>query len=187
MITLLRAIVSKALALAIFVSLAYCVFTFVIEPLASQQAELDESITAQRSLLGRLQVAGLGNGNDRERTSLRDTTLVLLEGGSDALRIAGLQSKLNEAAQGIGARLSSTQALPPRELRGVRLIGIQTQLSTTLEQLQKFLFELEAARPLLFVETLSLSRGPDREGQEVSELDVRLTVLGATERPKAPL
>ena len=187
MIALLRIIVSKTLALAILLALAYGAYTLVIEPLAREQAELADNITAQRSLLGRLQVAGSNGVNSGQRPSSRDAGPVFLDGESDAIRISGLQSKLNEAAQGIGARLSSTQALPPRELQGVRLIGIQTQVSTTLEQLQKFLFELETAQPQLFVETISVSRGPDREGQEVSELDIRLTVLGATQRPKGPL
>ena len=181
----LRALTRKLLAVAILFAAAYGVMTLAVGPLAAQHADLLDGIQMQRSLLGRLTAAAAQETAASTKGRLPDGASkgpIFLEGESDAIRIASLQSKLSEAAQGIGARLSSTQAVPPRDVRDVRLAGVQTQFNTTLEKLQKFIFDLETARPLLFIETLHVSRGPDRDGQEVNDLDVRLVVLGATPR-----
>ena len=187
MIEALRTLINKLLALVLLGVVAYGVVTFVIKPFSVQYADLEDGIETQRALLGRLAAAAERAKTVQESKSRPDPANkgpVFLEGESDAIRISSLQSKLSETAQSIGAQLSSTQAVQARESSGVRLVGVQTQFSTTLEQLQKFMFDLETARPMLFVETLHVSRGPDRDGQEVSDLDVRLVVLGATPREK---
>lgn len=187
MIDALRALISKLLALVLLGVLAYGAVTFVIKPIAAQHADLEDGIATQRVLLGRLEAAAVKAKTAHDLTRRRDpanTGPVFLEGESDAIRISSLQSKLSEVAQSIGARLSSTQAVQARETSGVRLVGVQTQFTATLEQLQRFMFDLETAQPMLFVDTLHVSRGPDRDGQEVSDLDVRLVVLGASPREK---
>ncbi len=188
MIALLRSIAGKLAALSILAVLAYCVMAFIVSPLAANYANLEDGIAGQRALLGGL-LAAVSKAEAGQASSSGENPVnpahVYLDGESDAIRVAGLQSILSEAAQGIGARLSSTQAVQARIQKGVRLVGVQTQLTARLEHLQKFIFELETARPRLFIETLHVSRGPDREGQEVSDLDVRLVVLGAAPREVA--
>jgi general secretion pathway protein M len=182
----LRSVFSKVFAVAILIALGLGVVTLLVRPIAGQRTDLDDRIVTQRTLLGRLisaeNAAAKAVSGVEPDAALNGT--VFLEGESDAIRLADLQSRLSEAAQSIGARLSSTQPVPPRDDLGVRLIGVQTQLSTTIEQLQKMLFELESAKPLLIIQAVNVSRGPDRDGEEVTELDVRLTVLGATPRAK---
>ncbi len=183
MIGTLRWLSSKLAAIGLLMGLGFVLVTAVIGPIAAHYSSLQDGIESQRVLLGRLKAA-----TDAAKAAQASGELgrpdsrgpVFLGGESDAIRIAGLQSKLSAAAQDIGARLSSTQPVQAREYDGVRLVGVQTQLSTTLEQLQKFIYGLETARPPLFVDSLNVSRGPDRDGQEVSDLDVRLVVLGAT-------
>ncbi len=187
MIFSLRTVLSKALAVAVLVAIGFSFVNLVVKPFAAQRADLEDGIETQRALLGRLlaaENAAATNASSGRKPDLAQKGAVFLEGESDAIRLAGLQSRLSEAAHGIGARLASTQAMPPRDEGGVRLIGVQTQLSATIQQLQKLVFDLETARPVLIVQALHVSRGPDREGQEVTDLDVRLTVLGATPRVK---
>lgn len=183
MISAVRRIMSQLLALALVAIVFYGAVKIVIKPIADQQQDVEEGISAQRALLGRLLEAS-SQEKKPELQGAGDQAPVFIEGETDAIRIASLQSRLSEAAQNIGARLSSTQAVQPRETRNVRLIGVQTQFSTTLGQLQKFVFDLETAKPLLFVDALHISRGPDRDGSETNELDVRLVVLGATPHEK---
>ena len=187
MIEALRTLINKLLALVLLGVLAYSAVALVIKPISTQHADLEDGIETQRALLGHLQAAAEQAKTVHDSKTQLDPANkgpVFLEGESDAIRISSLQSKLSDAAQSIGARLSSTQAVQARDTNGVRLVGVQTQFSTTIEQLQKFLFDIETARPMMFVETLHVSRGPDRDGQEISDLDVRLVVLGATPREK---
>ncbi len=184
----LRTILSKLAAVGLLFVLGFGLMTAVVNPIAAQHADLKDGIETQRALLGRL-TAAADEEKTAQATGVPGNTAakgpIFLDGESDAIRIAGLQSKLGDAAQEIGARLSSTQAVQAREDNNtVRLVGVQTQLSTTLENLQKFIHGLETARPPLFFDSLHVSRGPDRDGQEVSDLDVRLVVLGATPSEK---
>ncbi|MEQ1577634.1 MAG: type II secretion system protein GspM [Hyphomicrobium sp.] len=184
MTSTVRALAGKLSALVILFGAVYGVVRIAIEPLAVQHAGLEESIAVQRNLLGRLQSAAASEkeaaGSPDSKLALARSGPVFLAGESDAIRISGLQSKLSESAQSVGARLASTQAVAPREDGGVRLVGVQTQFAATLEQLQRFIYDLETSRPPLFVDTLNVSRGPSREGEELSDLDIRLIVLGAT-------
>lgn len=172
-------ILSRILAVALLCTLVLVAAKGIVEPVVSEHRDIEDQIVAQRTLLGRLlEAASPDKAMQQPQTG--DLEPVFVDGETDAIRIANLQERLSTAAQSIGARLSSTQAVEPRQTQDVRLIGVQTQFSTTLVQLQKLLFDLETAKPSLFVDTLHISRGPDRDNQEVNDLDVRLVVLGAT-------
>ena len=181
MIALLRSAFGKIAAIALLGGILYAVAALVIGPVMTHYADLEDGIATQRTLLGRLmEAASAAEAAQPGNKAGPGSASTYLDGESDAIRLAGLQSKLSETAQGIGARLSSTQVVPSRVQNGVRLAGVQTQFSASLADLQKFLFELETSSPKLFVETLSVSRGPDRSSGEVRDLDVRLVILGAT-------
>ena len=98
--------------------------------------------------------------------------------------LASLQSTLNDAAKAQGIRLSSTRALDAGEQGSVRLLGLQTQLSTELVPLQALLFDLEKKRPNLMIDGLHIMRAPDTGSGRPPGLDVTFTLLGASPEKK---
>lgn len=172
---------SKALALAILATLAFFGYTVVAAPFFAWRSENAEQINAARLLLGRLNAAERSAKADAAVTVAAgpDSKSAFLDGDTDARRIANLQAKLGEVAQAVGARLSSTQSAEAREREGVRLIGVQTQFTATLEELQSMLFAIETARPILIAGSLGITRQPDIGSKESNSLDVRLVVFGA--------
>ena len=180
--TSIKAAISKLAALAIVAVVVVGVWNWVVRPLAARLNDAQDRIEAQRVLLGRLIAKAKDDAAAINQQTLAPTGTAegsFLPGENDSIRISGLQSVLNTAARTANIRLASTRTLEEAERAGVRLLGVQTQLSTDLEQLQKFLFNLEKQQPNLLVDALHIARSPQAAGQGLAALDVTLSVYGA--------
>ncbi|MGQ0672490.1 MAG: type II secretion system protein GspM [Hyphomicrobium sp.] len=189
--TILTKLASKFLALTLLVAVGWSVYQLALGPLVTHLQDVRERITEQRRLLGRYGelVTETRKTADSEvaATAGSDSDLYL-SGGSDAVRIASLQSLIGRIAEAESLVVRSTRALPARDSGIVRLVGIEMQLSATIEQLQRILYVLETGRPALVVETLQITAPPAVTGADpaqASVLDVRLGLYGAVERKKA--
>ena len=115
------------------------------------------------------------------------TTGLFIAGESEAIRLASLQAQVMDiiAAQAVKPR--SSRNLQTRERHTLKLVGVQVQLSATIEQLQKILLEIESHRPILLVDALHLtpssSLGID---DDRGLLEARLDVVAIEPRQKAP-
>ena len=178
----IKAAISKLAALAILAVVVVGIWNWVVRPLAARLDDAQDRIEAQRVLLGRLIAKAKDDAAAINQQTLAPTGTAegsFLPGENDSIRISGLQSVLNTAARTANIRLASTRTLDAAERAGVRLLGVQTQLSTDLEQLQKFLFSLEKQQPNLLVDALHVARSPQAAGQGLAALDVTLSVYGA--------
>jgi hypothetical protein len=184
--TLLKTVLSKAFALGLLAVVIAGFVIGIVQPLTRRLTAAEESIAQQRSLLGRLTNSTQATAADAAQAPAIQTTAadVFLKGDSDAGRIAGLQSRVDAIAQQAGARLSSTQVVAPRDTGGLRLLGIETQFSANLDQLQRILFELETQKPYLLIESLHVTQAADSETIDRPALDIRIGVAGAAERKK---
>src|SRR4029077_14722484 len=81
---------------------------------------------------------------------------VTLDGSSDAVAAANLQSRIEELAASVGAMISSTESLPAEMRGGYRRIGLRYVLNGQYETLVKLLARLEAATPPLVVDNLHI-------------------------------
>jgi len=111
-----------------------------------------------------------------------------------ALAGAALQRRLQEIVQQGEGRLISTQLLPARadDGQGPQQVRVRAQLQGTTETLLDVLFEIEGARPFMFVDQLSVRSAARRTqsasvrrrvrrapaNREHGELTVRLDVFG---------
>lgn len=190
MIAMLKRFSSRVFAVALLIGAACLVYALIIAPLSARFFGVRTEIGEQRLLLGKLTAAAARAGMEREsagRPAFDSDGAAFLAGGSDALRLAELQSLAAKAAEAEGIQIKSTRALPSRERDGLRLLGIEAQLSARVEQLQRILFKLESGRPLLLVETLQISAPPllsDDNPAAGAMLDVRLGLLGAASSQK---
>lgn len=183
---LLKTLASKTMALGLLGLVLAGLALGLVQPLTGRLTSAQEQLAQQRALLGRL-IAPVRPGaiaSGAAAATPQAATDVYLNGDSDAARLAGLQSRVDGIAQKAGTRLSSTQVVAPRDANGIRLVGIETQLSANLDQLQQILFELESQKPYLLVESLHVTRAPDAETVDRPDLDVRLVIAGAAERKK---
>jgi general secretion pathway protein M len=112
----------------------------------------------------------------RARAGTRNVTL---EGASDAIASANLQSHIAELAASVGVTIGSTESLPAEVRGGYRRIGLKYALSGQYETFVQFLAKLEAATPPLVIDNLQIHgvlRRPDTPA--ASTLDAGLDVYG---------
>jgi general secretion pathway protein M len=163
------------------------VYLLVVAPVIDLYAERQARLDDRRELLPRLlatadelpalrtHVAQL-----RAAASLRK---ISLQGASDAIASADLESRIDALASSVGATIGSTEALPAETRGSYRRIGLRLALSGSYETLIELLARIEAAMPPLIVDNLQIHGvlrrpGLPSETGEDAALDAGFDVFG---------
>jgi general secretion pathway protein M len=159
----------------------------LVAPVASLYAERQASLADRRAILPRL-VAAAGElpalrARVAELRAAANLRKVTLEGASDAIASADLESRIDALASSVGAVIGSTEALPAEAHGAYRRIGLRLALSGSYETLVKLIARIEAATPPLIVDNLQIHGVLRRPGlpQDTagdSQLDAGLDVFG---------
>lgn len=167
-------------------------YLLVAVPLRELYADRQAVLDNRRALRPRLKAAADELPALRARVAeMRATTgtrRVTLEGASDSIALANLQSHIEELAASAGATIGSTESLPAEVHAGYRRIGLRYVLSGPYETLVKLLAGLEAATPPLVVDNLHIHGVVRRPGAPATAgLDAGLDVYGfrSNENPVA--
>jgi general secretion pathway protein M len=168
------------------------VYLLVVIPLLDFYAERHAVLENRRILLPRLKAAAEElpalRAQAAELRAAAGTRKVTLEGASDAIASANLQSHIEELATSVGATIGSTESLPAEVHAGYRRIGLRYVLSGPYETLVKLLARLEAAMPPLVIDNVHIHGVLRRPGTPAtSGLDAGLDVYGfrSNENPVA--
>lgn len=162
----------------------------VVRPVWTHISDLKDSIEQERMMSTRL-LAVVKDDSVRQtleqQTKAAKAAGLFIEGESESIRLAALQSALSSIAANNGVKLRSARNLPGREKGDLRMVGVQLQLAAPIEKLQKILFDIEQSRPSLFVDSLqvtpvALSRVVDDD--QPGLLDARFDVFAVEARQK---
>jgi len=166
------------------------VYLLAVAPLLDLYGERATVLENRRLLLPRLAAASdqlpeLRARLDQLRASA-GTRKLTLEGASDAIAAANLQSRIEELAASVGATIGSTESLPAEARSGYRRIGLRYVLGSPYETLVRFLAQLEAATPPLVIDNLHIHGVLRRPGTPTAAgLDAGLDVYGYRNGEKA--
>lgn len=166
----------------------------LLAPWASRLASLDERIASSESQLARYRhllasLPRLKAELDRERSD-QTYKANYFDARTMALAGAQLQSQIQGIVNTAKGRLVSTQILPQEQQESPPRIRVRTQIQGSTDSLLEVLYQLELARPFLFVEQVSIrsSARPERTtqgrqarrapGREGGDLIIRLDVFG---------
>jgi general secretion pathway protein M len=143
----------------VFIVLVGAYFVLVA-PVVDLYADRQASLADRRAILPRLVAAAdelpllrARVAQLRAAASLRKVTL---EGASDAIASADLESRIDALASSVGAVIGSTEALPAEARGAYRRIGLRLALSGSYETLVKLIARIEAATPPLIVDNLQI-------------------------------
>jgi general secretion pathway protein M len=180
----------RLLALSLLLVALAGVYFLVAAPLLGFYAQRAVAIEDRRMLLPRLRAAADELPALRARVELlraaAGTRKITLEGASDAIAAATLQSRIEELAASAGATIGSTESLPAEARSGYRRIGLRYVLSGSYETLVKFLAKLEAATPPLVIDNLHIHGVLRRPGTPAaSGLDAGLDVYAYRDGEKS--
>ncbi len=79
-----------------------------------------------------------------------------LDGASDAIASANLESRVDALASAVGASVGSTESLPAKAVGPYRRIGLRVVLSSSYRTLVKLLAALDATTPPLVIDDLEI-------------------------------
>lgn len=140
-------------------------------------------IQSQRRQAGQLlRVAALGDAAPADKPGSTVEQSDFLDGESENIILAELQSRLMATAEGHGAKVTSVGNAPKLTEDGISYLGLRTQLSGRLSSVHKTLFELETGKPVLFIEDLNLASQQNRDNSEQDkpvELSAQFLIYGA--------
>jgi Type II secretion system (T2SS), protein M subtype b len=127
-----------------------CLFAW---PIQAFFADRDAQISQQRAVL-----AGL-NAIAAQRTtvaglavqSASDGSVEFLLGGNDGVAAANLQTLVKGMVEPTGARLRSIRTLPTKPQEDMKFIGVQVDITGTIQAVYQSVRAVEAAKPFLFI------------------------------------
>jgi general secretion pathway protein M len=162
-------------------------YFMAVAPLLDLYADRQQRLEDGRMLLPRLQATAAALPGLRARVAeLRAaarTRKVTLDGASDAIAAANLQSRIDALATSVGATIGSTESLPAVSNDGYRRIGLRFALSGSYATLMKLLARLATAAPPLIVDNLQIHGllrrpGLPADAETDPDLDAELDVYG---------
>jgi Tfp pilus assembly protein PilO len=166
------------------------VYFVAVSPLLGLYAERADVLEDRRMLLPRLRAAADELPALRARVeqlrAAAGTRKITLDGASDAIAAATLQSRIEELATSAGATIGSTESLPAEARPGYRRIGLRYVLSGSYETLVKFLAKLDSATPPLVIDNLHIHGVLRRPGTPAAAgLDAGLDVYAYRDGEKS--
>ena len=152
----------QALALAVAPLGAGLFYLLIVSPvlgLYQERADLLDSrvATAQRYEALTRELPALKAADKQWRD--RNGGELLLDGSSDALAAAALQSAVKGLVEDAGARLTSAEVLSPTADGAFRRVGLRVAFSGDLKLVTAVLRAVETSRPVLSVGDFSLHTG----------------------------
>lgn len=142
----------RILASTIFIGMMLIVFILPIQFLSIIRAEVAE-VTNKRELLGQ-QEAALKSMKAAVESGRRNTTLLkdaFLQGNSEAVAEAAIQSWMSDTAGQIGIEVNTLSGAEPFDDGDLRLIGIRTSVTGTYDRILQLLAAVDMAKPRLTV------------------------------------
>jgi general secretion pathway protein M len=104
---------------------------------------------------------------------------IVIDGASDAIAAANLQSRLEELAKSVGVTIGSTEGIAAENRGGYRRVGLRLAISGEYEAIIKLLAAIETAAPPLVLSNMQFHGvlRPTAQAQS-SRLDAGVEVYG---------
>jgi general secretion pathway protein M len=176
--------VSKALALALLLSLLAVVYFGVVQPVI-------ESRIDQQAEIARLETSLVHYQRIAEQRASRETNLDelkrraadadgLLRGANETLMAAAIQNRIKALVDAAHGELKSMQIMPPQADGPLRRITVRGQVAMTVEAAQRVFYDLEGGEPVLFLDNVGIRSQEETRHRERADgrLEVHLDVYG---------
>lgn len=180
MTTTLPRWVSRTAAVALLIGVLTVTYFYVIAPVLSAYRGTDEEIAQTKELLDRYeslaQMRVAYQTRLDELNSEQGGTGIYLSGATDAVAAAELQNRVKEIVNQYGGSLRSIQNLPVKSDGDFHRVAVRVQFNANLASLHRALYQLESAKPFVFVDNLDVRNRRARGRNAPEDLDPLLTI-----------
>lgn len=171
----------RALALGLLAVLLAAVWAAVAQPLLAAYQDGAEALARRQALADRMQAVAASLPELARAAEARKTAaapaVATLQGASDALAGAALQSQVEAMAGSAGAHLSSTEALPAEPVGAYRRVALRVTVDANWPQFIHLAQAIEQATPRMFIDDLQIHAQPAAEKLQEPPIDISFTVL----------
>jgi hypothetical protein len=168
----------RLLALALTATALAVIWVACLQPLIDWHASRAEALDQRRLLLQRMTaIAASLPELQRQSSGERAPTAALLEGQSDAIAGAALQSEVQRMAAVAGAELNSMEMLPAEQRSAYRRIGLRVTTAAPWVILIELLRSIEQGSPRMLVDDLQLRAPPIEMRTSNQPISAAYTVL----------
>ena len=151
----------RALAIGLLVLLVAGLGVYAMAPWLQQINQRQTRVEMlQRQVLGNRALLANEAAIDHELTRLdllSGERALLFASSKPALAAADLRELMGEVIADSGGQLISVQEYEAANLPGTRAIGLRAHLTGEAQNLSDILYALESARPMIFVESLTVA------------------------------
>jgi general secretion pathway protein M len=177
---------SRLAALLLLIGVIVGGYLLAVVPLVAHYRETETALEHAREMIASYQRIAVSRPALEKRlnelTQQQSLSGLYVSAETEALAAADLQGKVSAIIQRSGGQLRSIQSLPSQADEGLRGIGVRVHFTGTTATLEQVIYDLEADKPLLFVDKLQIQnrmrRRRDREAQDNPNLVIRFDVLG---------
>ncbi|TNF08125.1 MAG: hypothetical protein EP323_01925 [Gammaproteobacteria bacterium] len=188
---------SRFVALSVLLLLILFVVVYVFLPLGRLYGEKSEELRILVDQKQRFEylIANEDNINAELKRidELGSDGDLFLAGNKKSIASANLREFINEAVKRSGGQLVSSQDYEAEPVPSATPIGLRLQVSGEVQNLVDLLYELESARPVIFIDELSVTSSSSRvrssranlrdsrrraTSTNFSSLDIRMDVVG---------
>ena len=174
----------RLLALAITVVLLVSLWLGCIQPLFDMYFARADELDHRRVLLQHMAaVAATLPDLQQQPTSELPSRFVLLEGGSDAIAGATLQSTVQGLANRAGISLNSVETLPAEQRGSYRRIGLRLSLSAPWPALIELLRLIEQEPTSMLTDDMQLRAPPLQIRSAAASVNASFTVFSFRSAP----
>lgn len=178
--------VGRTAAVVLLLGVLGLAYLYVISPVLGAYRETDDEIVQTGEMLARYESLA----HHRSAYQVRWDKLnaqhtgsgIYLSGTTDAVAAAELQNRVKKAVSQHAGRLRSIQNLPAKSDGDFLRIAVRVQFNANLASVHRILYQLESAKPFVFVDNLDTRnrRARSRNALEASDplLTIRLDLSG---------
>lgn len=185
---------SRFAAAALLLLLILFVLFYLFVPLGNFYLEKNDSLQTLQQQLSRFEYLVANeekiNAELKRIDELGSDGDLFLTGNKKSIASANLRGFINEAVKRSGGQLVSSQDYDAETIDSATAIGLRLQVNGEVKNLVDLLHELESARPIIFIDNLSVTSSSSRLRQSKSRrvrtaskvtrssLDIRMDVVG---------
>jgi general secretion pathway protein M len=178
----------QLLALGILCLVLVGIYLLLVSPVLDLYNQREATLADRRMLAPRLSAAAAELPELRARLAELQTAAttrkIALDGASDAIAAANLQSRIEELASSAGVTIGSTEGLAAENRGGYRRIGLRLAITGDYDAIIKLLGAIETTAPPLILSNLQFHGTLRQMGQppmgqpQTSRLDAGFEVYG---------
>jgi hypothetical protein len=168
----------RLLALALTVTALAVLWAGCVQPLVDWHATRAETLEQRRALLQRMTALAATLPELQSQSSgERAPATALLEGATDAVAGAALQSTVQRMATTAGAELNSMEMLPAEQHGAYHRIGLRVATAAQWPILIELLREIEQGSPRMLIDDLQLRAPPVEMRAATTPINAAFTIV----------